>query len=178
MTRRLSLVALELWLPVVVLVGWWLWSAGAAEPFFPPLQEILTRFREMWLFDQFVTDVLPSLRNMAVGFGIASRIAGDGKLDDATALRSEIIAGSGVGVCAKPSGAVASQCSTLRDDLESADRWHNLGVGAFVGAGVVAIGSVATYVLWPRLAHTDRPAAMVVPSFGPDEVGLGIRGRF
>ncbi|TQK70288.1 ABC transporter permease [Nocardioides sp. SLBN-35] len=72
MTRRLSLVALELWLPVVVLVGWWLWSAGAAEPFFPPLQEILTRFREMWLFDQFVSDVLPSLRNMAVGFGIAS----------------------------------------------------------------------------------------------------------
>ena len=72
MTRRLSLVALELWLPVVVLVGWWLSSAGAAEPFFPPLQEILTRFREMWLFDQFVTDVLPSLRNMAVGFGIAS----------------------------------------------------------------------------------------------------------
>lgn len=74
MTRRLSLVALELWLPVVVLLGWWLWSASAAEPFFPPLQEILTRFREMWLFDQFVSDVLPSMRNMAVGFGIASVI--------------------------------------------------------------------------------------------------------
>ena len=72
MTRRLSLVALELWLPVVVLLGWWLWSAGAAEPFFPPLQEILTRFREMWLFEQFVSDVLPSLRNMVVGFAIAS----------------------------------------------------------------------------------------------------------
>ena len=65
-------VARDLSLPVVVLVGWWVWSAGAAEPFFPPLQEILTRFREMWLFDQFVSDVLPSLRNMAVGFGIAS----------------------------------------------------------------------------------------------------------
>ena len=72
MTRRLWLVALELWLPVVVLIGWWVWSAGAAEPFFPPLQEILTRFREMWVFDQFVSDVLPSLRNMVVGFAIAS----------------------------------------------------------------------------------------------------------
>lgn len=72
MTRRLWLVALELWLPVVVLLGWWVWSAGAAEPFFPPLQEILTRFREMWIFDQFVSDVLPSLRNMVVGFAIAS----------------------------------------------------------------------------------------------------------
>ncbi|GAA4093714.1 ABC transporter permease [Nocardioides kongjuensis] len=72
MTRRLWLVALELWLPVVVLIGWWVWSAGAAEPFFPPLREILTRFREMWLFDQFVSDVLPSLRNMVVGFAIAS----------------------------------------------------------------------------------------------------------
>jgi sulfonate transport system permease protein len=72
MTRRLWLVALELWLPVVVLTGWWVWSAGAAEPFFPPLQDILTRFREMWIFDQLVSDVLPSLRNMVVGFAIAS----------------------------------------------------------------------------------------------------------
>jgi ABC-type nitrate/sulfonate/bicarbonate transport system permease component len=72
MTRRLWLVALELWLPVVVLLAWWVWSAGAAEPFFPPLHDILTRFREMWLFDQFVSDVLPSLRNMVVGFAIAS----------------------------------------------------------------------------------------------------------
>jgi len=72
MTRRLWWVALELWLPVVVLLGWWVWSAGAAEPFFPPLREILARFREMWVFDQFVSDVLPSLRNMAAGYGIAT----------------------------------------------------------------------------------------------------------
>ncbi|GAA1526549.1 ABC transporter permease [Nocardioides humi] len=72
MTRRLWLVALELWLPVVVLAGWWAWSAGAAEPFFPPLRDILDRLREMWVFDQFLSDVVPSLRNMAIGFGIAS----------------------------------------------------------------------------------------------------------
>jgi ABC-type nitrate/sulfonate/bicarbonate transport system permease component len=72
MTRRLTLVALELWLPVVAVLAWWLWSASAAEPFFPPLREIVERFREMWLFDKFGSDVVPSLRNMAIGFGIAS----------------------------------------------------------------------------------------------------------
>ena len=75
MSRRIWLVAVELWLPVLALAGWWVWSAGAAEPFFPPLGDILQRFREMWLFDQLVTDVLPSLRNMGVGFAI-STVAG------------------------------------------------------------------------------------------------------
>ena len=70
--RRLLLVVLELWLPILVVVAWWLWSSSAQNPFYPPLSDILRRFRELWLFAQFGSDVLPSLRNLAIGFAIAS----------------------------------------------------------------------------------------------------------
>jgi ABC-type nitrate/sulfonate/bicarbonate transport system permease component len=72
MKRRLVLVAMELWLPAVVVAGWWIWSSHTTDPFFPPLPDILERFRQMWLFSLFGSDVLPSLRNLAIGFAIAS----------------------------------------------------------------------------------------------------------
>lgn len=72
-TRRgLVVVFTEIWLPVVVIVGWWVWSANANEPFFPPLADILQRFRELWIFDRMASDVLPSLRNLTIGYAIAS----------------------------------------------------------------------------------------------------------
>lgn len=70
--RRL---ALQLWLPVALVAVWWAWSASAGDTFYPPLPDILQRFRELWLFDRLGSDVLPSLRNMVVGFAIAA-IAG------------------------------------------------------------------------------------------------------
>jgi len=72
--RRLLLILLELWLPAVLVAAWWIWSASADAPFFPPLSDILDRFRQMWLFSLFVSDVLPSLRNLAIGFAIASLV--------------------------------------------------------------------------------------------------------
>ena len=71
MSRRLRIILTEIWLPIALIVGWWVWSAGADEAFFPPLADILTRFREMWLFDLFISDVIPSLSNLAIGFAIA-----------------------------------------------------------------------------------------------------------
>lgn len=73
--RRVKYLALELWLPITVVVVWWIWSVQASQPFFPPLPEILVRFQELWLFDRFTSDVWPTLRNMFVGYAISS-IAG------------------------------------------------------------------------------------------------------
>lgn len=70
--RGLRVLGLELWLPVLLVAAWWLWSAQAGQPFFPPLADILARFRELWLFDRLPSDVLPSLRNLAAGYAIAS----------------------------------------------------------------------------------------------------------
>jgi ABC-type nitrate/sulfonate/bicarbonate transport system permease component len=68
--RRLGLV-LEVTVPLVVLVLWGVTSAGSTTYYFPPLTDILTTFRETWLFAQIGSDAVPSVVRMAVGFAIA-----------------------------------------------------------------------------------------------------------
>jgi ABC-type nitrate/sulfonate/bicarbonate transport system permease component len=75
--RRARILATQLWLPVVIVVVWWTWSASAGSTFYPPLSDILQRFQELWLFDRAADAVWPTLRNMLLGFGIAS-VAGIG----------------------------------------------------------------------------------------------------
>lgn len=69
---RLRTAALELWLPILLVAIWWVWAASAESTFYPPLGDILQRFRELWLFDRVAGDVWPTLRNMLVGYAIAS----------------------------------------------------------------------------------------------------------
>ncbi|YCK83654.1 ABC transporter permease [Arthrobacter sp. D3-18] len=70
--------------PVLLLASWWFLSANSIDPFFPPLESILVRFQELWLFEHFQSDVLLSLGNLFIGFAIAA-VAGIG-LGFATAL--------------------------------------------------------------------------------------------
>ncbi|HKU35941.1 MAG TPA: ABC transporter permease, partial [Paenarthrobacter sp.] len=74
--------------PVLLLLAWWLLSAGSIDPFFPPLQDILLRFQQLWLFDHFQSDVLLSLGNLFFGFVIAA--AGGVALGFATALVPQV----------------------------------------------------------------------------------------
>lgn len=67
-SRRWFLRGLEVLSPVVLLAAWWLLSADSSSIFFPPLSAILDRFRELWLFAQFRSDMVPSLVNLAAGF--------------------------------------------------------------------------------------------------------------
>jgi len=60
--------ALRLAVPLVLLAIWWFASRGSTSVFFPPLSDILRRFQEIWLFDRFGTDVVPSLVRMLGGF--------------------------------------------------------------------------------------------------------------
>ena len=69
---RLRTIALELWLPILIVTIWWVWSSSAGSTFYPPLGDILERFQQLWLFDRVVDDVWPTLRNMLLGYGIAS----------------------------------------------------------------------------------------------------------
>jgi ABC-type nitrate/sulfonate/bicarbonate transport system permease component len=61
-----------IWLPVVLILAWWIGSATSTSVFFPPLSKILERLREQWLFDHTVSDLLPSLTNLAVGYFLAA----------------------------------------------------------------------------------------------------------
>jgi ABC-type nitrate/sulfonate/bicarbonate transport system permease component len=64
-------IGAEIVVPVALLAGWQLWTAHAASPQFPRLSTILVEFRELWLFSEFGTHVVPSLERIALGFGIA-----------------------------------------------------------------------------------------------------------
>lgn len=67
--------AREIWLPVLVLVIWYLLTAGGTSFYFPPLGEVLQRFSELWIFDRVPADVVPSLVNLMAGLGISVLIA-------------------------------------------------------------------------------------------------------
>ena len=74
MSRRVYLVAkvaAEIAVPVAILVAWQLWTAHAASPKFPRLSTILVEFKDMWLFSQFGTHVVPSLERIGLGFTLA-----------------------------------------------------------------------------------------------------------
>jgi ABC-type nitrate/sulfonate/bicarbonate transport system permease component len=64
-------IGAEIAVPVALLVAWQLWTAHASSPKFPRLSTILVEFRDMWLFSQFGTHVVPSLERIGLGFGIA-----------------------------------------------------------------------------------------------------------
>jgi ABC-type nitrate/sulfonate/bicarbonate transport system permease component len=64
-------VAWELWLPVLLIVVWLVLSAGSTSFYFPSLSDIMNKFVEIWFFDGIVTDLLPSLGRIFMGFGFA-----------------------------------------------------------------------------------------------------------
>ncbi|GAA4368232.1 ABC transporter permease [Paeniglutamicibacter cryotolerans] len=69
-----ALWAIGVLTPLAALAAWWFGSANSTNPFFPPLQQILIRFQELWLFAHFSSDVMLSLRNLTLGFtlGVAA----------------------------------------------------------------------------------------------------------
>jgi ABC-type nitrate/sulfonate/bicarbonate transport system permease component len=64
-------IGAEIAVPVAILAAWQLWTAAAGNQYFPRLSTILVEFRELWLFSEFGTHVVPSLARILLGFGIA-----------------------------------------------------------------------------------------------------------
>lgn len=69
--RLWSLRGLQVAVPVGLLALWWFASADSTNPFFPPASTIWQHFTDIWLSSHFVTDALPSLRNLVAGLGLA-----------------------------------------------------------------------------------------------------------
>jgi ABC-type nitrate/sulfonate/bicarbonate transport system permease component len=66
--RILYRVVLVLALPVVLLTAWWFGTAGSTDFYVPPLSKILVAFRDTWFGERMVTDVLPSLGRLGLGY--------------------------------------------------------------------------------------------------------------
>lgn len=71
MRTRLLSAALEIAVPLTVLVIWGLLSAGSETFYFPPLTSILSTFADTWLFERVGSDVVPSLVRMGLGYCLA-----------------------------------------------------------------------------------------------------------
>lgn len=69
--RRILLILIGAWIPVVIVYLWWTSSADSTNPYFPPLSLIIERFSELWFSQEFVTTVVPSLRNFILGYALA-----------------------------------------------------------------------------------------------------------
>jgi ABC-type nitrate/sulfonate/bicarbonate transport system permease component len=54
-------------LPVAVFATWWFWSLDSTSVYFPPLSRSVKNFFDAWFFDQFFTDLVPSVWRFVSG---------------------------------------------------------------------------------------------------------------
>lgn len=71
MKKGILWILLPILLPLLLFIAWWAGSAKAESIYFPPLQLILERFRELWLFTLFEEHVVPSLLALGIGLGLS-----------------------------------------------------------------------------------------------------------
>ena len=69
--RRATAACAEVAVPLAAVAIWWWWSRGSTSFYFPPLSEILSTFRDTWLFERVGSDVAPSLARLVAGFALA-----------------------------------------------------------------------------------------------------------
>jgi ABC-type nitrate/sulfonate/bicarbonate transport system permease component len=70
-SRRMLLIGAEVVTPLVVVALLWAWTNSADSYYYPPLGDVLKAFKDTWLFAQFSSDVLPSLKRLVAGYAIA-----------------------------------------------------------------------------------------------------------
>lgn len=70
MSGRIARVVEQLWLPIGLVVLWFLVSAQSTNPYFPPLSEIIGAFWRRVETGRFFTDFQASLVNLAAGLGL------------------------------------------------------------------------------------------------------------
>ena len=72
--QRTVRVVTVLWLPVLLLVIWWIATATSNSPFFPPLSNILVETWNQWVVFGAWTDAVSSLRNLLIGYLVGTVI--------------------------------------------------------------------------------------------------------
>jgi ABC-type nitrate/sulfonate/bicarbonate transport system permease component len=151
-------VAVAIWLPTLLIVAWWLSTDGSASLYFPPLRDILRAVHELWLFDHFTSDLLPSLRNMLAGFAIA------------------VVAGATAGLLL---GSLPRLLDAVSPVLEFARALPSvailpiailvLGLGSAMRVFVIASGA-----LWPVLINTTYAVRGIDPTVRDVERAFGL----
>lgn len=69
--RSIGLPLLRIWLPITLVIVWWVTSANSTSIYFPPLSSIADELFTEWFGPRFASDLVPSLINLAVGFALS-----------------------------------------------------------------------------------------------------------
>jgi ABC-type nitrate/sulfonate/bicarbonate transport system permease component len=163
MRTRTRNVALELAVPVVLLVLWGVWSSGSDTYYLPPLTDILETFADTWLFERVGSDVVPSLVRLALGYTIACIVA--------------VAAGLALGLSPTLRRATDPMVQFLRSIPPPALLPFGilvLGVGTSMKVFIIAF-----VCLWPVLLNTIDGVAGVDPTLRETArvYGIGRRDR-
>jgi hypothetical protein len=108
---------------------------------------------------------------VGIGAGILLGTEAHSHSTDADTLRATI----GSQGCANSSN---PSCAQLASDVSSANSDSTASKVLYVAGGVLAVGAIATWFLWPKAASGSGASAMVVPIVGRDGGGMGVVGRF
>jgi ABC-type nitrate/sulfonate/bicarbonate transport system permease component len=136
--RKLALTGFAFALPAAIFAACWVLSAGNVSPFWPPLHDIVARFRQDWLFDLVPTELWPSVRRVVEGYALAA------------------IGGVAVGTC-------LGMIKLVRDALVPIlDFWRSIPAAALIPAAVLIFGVadsskvaiIAWVSIWPILLNT------------------------
>lgn len=144
-----------------------------------------------WLFSSPAGTTGLVLTGTGLALGIAGTIVATERYDsaeDATRTIEDAAAAQGRGgtICAGGTSSLPqfqNACGERQRRLDQGDTWRALAIGGYVGAAVIAAGTVAYYFLAapssePRdtVARTPRPR--VVPIATPHVQGLSVIGTF
>jgi ABC-type nitrate/sulfonate/bicarbonate transport system permease component len=145
--RWLCVAAIELWLPVALLVVWWCSSRDSASPFFPPLRDILESFRLDWLSSTGAHHLLPSLTVLVAGYGVA------------------VIVGVAVGAALGLNRTAERAARPLLELMRAVPSVALLPVFiVFIGIGIdMKILLVASGAVWPVLLNTTDAVRSTEP---------------
>lgn len=65
-------VFMTLTLPILLIIAWWITSAGSTNPYFPSLSNIVSQFAPTWGEGRLGADLLPSIGRLLAGYLLAA----------------------------------------------------------------------------------------------------------
>ncbi|MGH9212029.1 MAG: ABC transporter permease [Acidimicrobiales bacterium] len=71
LARRFARLAVQVVVPVALVLAWWATSRDSSSYLYPPLTDVLESLRDEWLGERVASDVMPSLGRFAAGYLIA-----------------------------------------------------------------------------------------------------------
>jgi ABC-type nitrate/sulfonate/bicarbonate transport system permease component len=160
-TRRWLPGLAEVLVPILLFVGWGVWSSGSDTYYFPPLTDILETFADTWLFERVGSDVIPSLVRLGLGYAIACLV------------------GVGVGLALGSSRTLRRATDPIVQFLRAIPPPALLPFGILVmGVGTsMKVFIIAFVCLWPVLLNTIDGVAGVDPTLKETARVYGIDGR-